>query len=94
MREDIDQSGFSPEGTWYDLRGSGSSEVPVVMIHGVGLDHTMWEPQMPALEEAFCVLRYDMLGHGQSEARPVKDITTFVRQLEDCLLYTSPSPRD
>ena len=39
------------------------------MIHGVGLDHTMWGPQMPALEEAFCVLRYDMLGHGQSEAR-------------------------
>ena len=39
-------------------------------IHGVGLDHTMWEPQMSALEEAFCVLRYDMLGHGRSEARP------------------------
>ncbi|MGB1446894.1 MAG: alpha/beta fold hydrolase, partial [Arenicellales bacterium] len=87
MREDIDQSGLSPEGTWYDLRGSGSPEAPVVMIHGVGLDHTMWEPQMPALEEAFCVLRYDMLGHGRSEARPVKDITTFVRQLEDLLSY-------
>ena len=57
------------------------------MIHGVGLDHTMWGPQMPALEEAFCVLRYDMLGHGQSEARPVKDITTFVQQLEDLLSY-------
>ena len=87
MREDIDQSGLSPGGTWYDLRGSGSPEAPVVMIHGVGLDHTMWEPQMPALEEAFCVLRYDMLGHGRSEARPVKDITTFVRQLEDLLSY-------
>ena len=42
MREKYARSGLSPDGTWYEISGSESAEVPVVMIHGVGLDHTMW----------------------------------------------------
>ena len=70
MREKYARSGLSPDGTWYEISGSESAEVPVVMIHGVGLDHTMWEPQMAALEASYCVVRYDILGHGRSESRP------------------------
>ena len=87
MRDKCAQSGLSPDGTWYEISGSGPTDVPVVMIHGVGLDHTMWEPQMATLGESFCVVRYDMLGHGRSERRPVKNITTFVAQLEQLLTH-------
>ena len=87
MREKYARSGLSPDGTWYEISGSESAEVPVVMIHGVGLDQTMWEPQMAALEASYCVVRYDILGHGRSESRPVDDITTFVAQLEELLAY-------
>ena len=36
MREKYARSGLSPDGTWYEISGSESAEVPVVMIHGVG----------------------------------------------------------
>ena len=87
MREKYARSGLSPNGTWYEISDSESTEIPVVMIHGVGLDHTMWEPQMAALGASYCVVRYDILGHGRSDPRPVEDITTFVTQLEELLAY-------
>ena len=42
---------------------------------------------MAALGASYCVVRYDMLGHGRSDPRPVEDITTFVTQLEELLAY-------
>lgn len=39
---------------------------PLVLSHGLGLDLTMWEPQMAALSRVFRVLRYDTRGHGAS----------------------------
>lgn len=53
----------SPEGTRYWRRGSGT---PLVLIHGVGLDATMWQAQLEALPEQFDIIAYDMLGHGES----------------------------
>jgi 3-oxoadipate enol-lactonase len=38
----------------------------LVLSHGLGLDLSMWAPQMPALTRAFRVLRYDARGHGRS----------------------------
>jgi pimeloyl-ACP methyl ester carboxylesterase len=52
------------DGTAY--RRSGRAGRDLVLIHGVGLDHTLWEPQLAALEPAFEVLRYDLLCHGGS----------------------------
>ncbi len=46
---------------------------PVVLIHGVGLDHTMWNAQVPALAPRYTTIRYDMLGHGQTP-RPDKEL--------------------
>lgn len=45
---------------------------PVVLIHGVGLDATMWRAQVEALAEHYDVIAYDMLGHGES-ALPTED---------------------
>jgi len=48
---------------------SGPETAPVVMLsHSLGSDLHMWDPQMPALEGRFRVLRYDTRGHGGSDA--------------------------
>jgi len=40
---------------------------PVVLIHAFSVDRRMWDPQMPALQERFTVIRYDLRGHGRSD---------------------------
>ena len=53
----------------YEL--SGRKDDPVVMLsHSLGSSLLMWNPQMKALEPHFQVLRYDIRGHGKSEAPP------------------------
>ena len=48
-------------------RTDGDPGLPwLVLSNGLGLDLTMWEPQMPALTRSFRVLRYDTRGHGAS----------------------------
>ena len=37
---------------------------PIVLVHGVGLNHTIWEPQIDAFDNS--VLAYDILGHGKT----------------------------
>lgn len=48
--------------------------VPLVLIHGLGTDHTMWQPEMAALRRERPVLVYDCRGHGRS-GRPAFDYT-------------------
>ncbi|OGP90796.1 MAG: hypothetical protein A2157_04920 [Deltaproteobacteria bacterium RBG_16_47_11] len=51
----------------YEL--SGKKEAPVVMLcHSLGSSLGMWHPQMETLESNFRVLRYDIRGHGKSDA--------------------------
>ncbi|APX78557.1 alpha/beta fold hydrolase [Achromobacter insolitus] len=64
------------------FRRSGRGE-PLVLLHGVGLDHTLWDDLAPLLEPDFEVLRYDMLGHGH--ARAIDESVTvqdFIAQLD------------
>lgn len=42
----------------------------VVLINGLATDLRMWEKQIPLLIEQYRVLRYDVRGHGSSEASP------------------------
>ncbi|UFJ40896.1 alpha/beta hydrolase [Brevibacillus humidisoli] len=67
--------------THYTEAGNGA---PVIFIHGVGLDGTIWKQQVEALSKAYRVICYDMIGHGQS-ACPAGPYTLaqFVKQLED-----------
>jgi 3-oxoadipate enol-lactonase len=49
-------------------RQDGPEDAPVLMLsNSLGTESGLWDPQMPALAESFRVLRYDTLGHGQSE---------------------------
>ncbi|MDX2758420.1 alpha/beta fold hydrolase [Streptomyces europaeiscabiei] len=40
------------------------SRPTVVLLHGVGLDHTMWEPTAALLADRFTVITPDLPGHG------------------------------
>ena len=51
----------------YEL--TGQEGAPVVMLsHSLASSMVMWNPQLVSLEAHFQVLRYDMRGHGDSDA--------------------------
>lgn len=52
--------------THYRIDGSGARWV--TFVTGIANDLTMWDGQVPALERDFRILRYDLRGHGGSEA--------------------------
>ena len=54
---------FDPNQNYYFYNKKDS--IPVVFIHGVGLDHQMWNNQVDYLNE-FSILTYDILGHGKT----------------------------
>ena len=39
----------------------------VLLLHGLGCDHTTWEPVIDALARRYTVIAPDMLGHGLSD---------------------------
>ena len=49
-------------GTYYELHKRDNT--PIVFIHGVGLDHGIWEYQIYSFDNT--VLTYDILGHGKT----------------------------
>jgi flavin reductase (DIM6/NTAB) family NADH-FMN oxidoreductase RutF/pimeloyl-ACP methyl ester carboxylesterase len=61
------QQGTAPDGTGFIRAGSGT---PVLFIHGVGMNATIWQPQIERMAGRFDVIAIDMLGHGQSPLPP------------------------
>ena len=58
---------------------------PLVFIHGVGLDHQMWKPQIENLNE-FSTITYDLLGHGKTPFNKEKlSLGDFSNQLNEIL---------
>ena len=45
---------------------AGSGPV-VLLLHGLGCDHTTWDPVIRRLAESYTVIAPDLLGHGQSD---------------------------
>ena len=63
------------EGTRIFYRLEGAAAKPLlVLVHSLGVDHGLWDPQMPALLRHFQVLRLDLRGHGASDS-PAGDYT-------------------
>jgi 3-oxoadipate enol-lactonase / 4-carboxymuconolactone decarboxylase len=63
---------------------------PVLMLsHSLGQDHSMWDPQAADLAPHFRVLRYDIRGHGASDATPgdyrIEQLGTDALALADAL---------
>ncbi len=69
---------------FHRLEGVASRPL-LVLVHSLGTDHGMWDPQMPALLDRFQVLRLDLRGHGASDA-PAGDYT--MEQLANDVLAT------
>lgn len=53
--------------THYRRSGSGSA---IVLLHGLGMQNSVWQPQVDILAKDFDVVTFDMLGHGQSSLPP------------------------
>jgi 3-oxoadipate enol-lactonase/4-carboxymuconolactone decarboxylase len=50
-------------------RADGRADRPALLLgNSLGTDHALWDAVMPTLIERFRVLRYDMRGHGASDA--------------------------
>jgi 3-oxoadipate enol-lactonase len=55
----------------FHVDGDGAPTRPwLVFAHALGHDHTMWDAQAEAFRRACNILRYDLRGHGGSEAPP------------------------
>ncbi|MGA8261432.1 MAG: alpha/beta hydrolase [Arenicellales bacterium] len=65
--------------TAYTVSGAGPA---LVMIHGVGLNASVWEPQIRAFESRYQAIAYDTLGHGASAPpRPAATLKDYLEQL-------------
>ncbi len=52
-------------------RADGRTDRPALLLgNSLGTDHALWDAVMPTLMERFRVIRYDMRGHGASDAPP------------------------
>lgn len=61
------------------VSGTGT---PLVLVHGVGLDHTMWDLVVEPLTSTHRVIRFDLLGHGETVDPPgPRTLDDFVDQL-------------
>ena len=61
--------------------------IPIVFIHGVGLDHKMWSPQIDYFKK-FSTITYDLLGHGRTpfKKKEIK-MNDYVEQLSSIIKF-------
>jgi len=77
--------GFDFKGSYYSY--INKETIPSVFIHGVGLDHKMWSPQINSLNN-YSSITYDLLGHGQTDYTKSKiTLDDFSNQLKSLLEY-------
>ncbi|MGP4084601.1 alpha/beta fold hydrolase [Streptomyces sp. KR55] len=80
----------------YEDKGTNSSLVPLVLVHGHPFDRTMWDPQIEAFAPARRVVAPDLRGYGASPVIPgstllsefAQDIGALLDELkvESCVL--------
>ena len=74
---------FDPNQNYYLFNKRNS--VPLVFIHGVGLDHQMWNNQVSYFNE-YSTLTYDLVGHGKTPSNKDKlSLRDFSNQLLEIL---------
>ena len=57
-------NGTDSSGTFY-LLNQTDKNIPIVFIHGVGLNHEIWQPQLNYFKNN-TTISYDILGHGKT----------------------------
>lgn len=82
---------IAPDGTAYEVSGPVGAPC-VVLIHGLGLNRDCWQWTVPALSDAYRVLRYDLYGHGQStDPSEPPSLSLFSRQLQSLMAHCDMS---
>ncbi|MEQ9487863.1 MAG: alpha/beta fold hydrolase [Alphaproteobacteria bacterium] len=74
----------APDGTVYTVTGNPDGAA-VVLVHGLGMNHAMWQWQQPALEKDYKVVAYDLVGHGATPPDDAPSLTRFAIQLRDLI---------
>jgi pimeloyl-ACP methyl ester carboxylesterase len=76
-------SGKTSNGTAWGRTGSGKT---LVLLHGVGMNKSVWAPEVHLLSDSFDVLVYDMWGHGESDLPAGElSLTDYTNQLTELL---------
>ena len=76
---------FDPNQNYYSFIDNNTD--PLVFIHGVGLDHKMWDPQINSLNN-YSIITYDLLGHGKTPYNKEEiNLSDFSNQLEYLLNF-------
>ena len=72
---------ISADGSACQIVNEGRGMGTVVLVHGLGLNQAMWQHQVTELANHFCVLTYDLYGHGTSAIPPqVPSLSLFAEQ--------------
>ena len=76
---------FDPNQNYYSFIDNNTD--PLVFIHGVGLDHKMWEAQIKSFNY-HSIISYDLLGHGRTPYNK-REVTLndFSNQLDGLLQF-------
>jgi len=70
----------------FDDIATPASQQTLVLVHGVGLNHAVWAPQIEHFRKSCKVIAYDTLGHGESALPPeTTGFSPWVDQLLDVL---------
>ena len=76
-------SGKTSNGTAWSRVGSGET---LVLLHGVGMNKSVWAPEVNLLSDSFDILVYDMWGHGDSDLPTGElSLTDYTNQLASLL---------
>ena len=76
---------FDSNQNYYSFNKKDS--IPIVFVHGVGIDHQMWDHQVNYFNE-YSTLTYDLLGHGKTPCNKEKlSLKDFSEQLLEILDY-------
>jgi pimeloyl-ACP methyl ester carboxylesterase len=76
--------GLDDLGTYYQIRKVDGT-TPILFIHGVGLDHSMWSPQTDFFKNQTTIV-YDLIGHGYSTCTQHEvNFEDFSKQIESLL---------
>jgi len=73
---------FQHTACWDQGQAAETHHLPLILIHGLGLDHHCFDGMVPALAQSHRVITFDLAGHGETpfveDERPSLDL--FARQ--------------
>ena len=76
---------FDPNQNYYSFIDNNTE--PLVFVHGVGLDHQMWNSQITSLNN-YSTITYDLLGHGKTPSNKEEvTLNDFSNQLDYLLKF-------